>query len=352
MEGVAVELGVDGDGGDPQLAAGADDPDGDLAAVGDQDLLEHAAPFGQTAVWPPTTGTGRRAGAHVAAVQHWSRPVGCVPCPAAPGSPTSGGFAEIDSTNRYLLDEARAGAPEGVVAVADHQTRGPGPPRAALGGAAGVQPAGLGAAAARASPSSELHLCTVAVAPGRRRRRRRRDAGLEPELKWPNDLMVGDAQAGRDPGRGRTSTAGGAGPAAEPRLPVVVVGLGLNVAWPPEPTATSRAELARTGHLAAARDRRRAGGRAVELLDARRSTAARAPGSSILGDRRRAVGAGWSAEYRRRLRHRRDARSGSSLPGETFTGTATDITVEGHLVVDVGACLRTVAAGDVVHLRS
>ena len=40
-----------------------------------------------------------------------------------------------------------------------------------------------------------------------------------------------------------------------------------------------------------------------------------------------------------------------SLADESFTGTAADITVEGHLVVDVGACLRTVAAGDVVHLR-
>ena len=35
-------------------------------------------------------------------------------------------FAELDSTNRYLLDEARRGAPEGVVAVADHQTAGRG----------------------------------------------------------------------------------------------------------------------------------------------------------------------------------------------------------------------------------
>ena len=35
-------------------------------------------------------------------------------------------FASIDSTNRYLLDEARAGAPEGVVAVADHQDAGRG----------------------------------------------------------------------------------------------------------------------------------------------------------------------------------------------------------------------------------
>jgi BirA family biotin operon repressor/biotin-[acetyl-CoA-carboxylase] ligase len=35
-------------------------------------------------------------------------------------------FAELDSTNRYLVDEARAGAPAGVVVVTDHQTAGRG----------------------------------------------------------------------------------------------------------------------------------------------------------------------------------------------------------------------------------
>src|SRR5437660_11577638 len=35
-------------------------------------------------------------------------------------------FDSIDSTNRYLLDEARAGAPEGVVAVSDPQEAGRG----------------------------------------------------------------------------------------------------------------------------------------------------------------------------------------------------------------------------------
>ncbi|HEY5026412.1 MAG TPA: hypothetical protein VII76_15655, partial [Acidimicrobiales bacterium] len=35
-------------------------------------------------------------------------------------------FAQIDSTNRYLLDEARAGAAEGTVAVADYQSAGRG----------------------------------------------------------------------------------------------------------------------------------------------------------------------------------------------------------------------------------
>ena len=42
------------------------------------------------------------------------------------------------------------------------------------------------------------------------------------------------------------------------------------------------------------------------------------------------------------------------LAGEILTGTAVDITAEGHLVVDPGHGLgppRSVAAGDVIHLR-
>ena len=35
-------------------------------------------------------------------------------------------FAEIDSTNTYVLGQARQGAAEGLVAVAEHQTAGRG----------------------------------------------------------------------------------------------------------------------------------------------------------------------------------------------------------------------------------
>ena len=38
MQGVAILVGVDGDGGDARVAGGADDAHGDLAAVRDQDL--------------------------------------------------------------------------------------------------------------------------------------------------------------------------------------------------------------------------------------------------------------------------------------------------------------------------
>ena len=43
VQRLPVGLAVDGDGLDAQFAAGADDPQGDLAAVRDQDLLEHQA---------------------------------------------------------------------------------------------------------------------------------------------------------------------------------------------------------------------------------------------------------------------------------------------------------------------
>ena len=42
VQGVPIELGVDRDGLDAELASGADHAHGDLATVGDQDLLQHA----------------------------------------------------------------------------------------------------------------------------------------------------------------------------------------------------------------------------------------------------------------------------------------------------------------------
>ena len=43
VEGVAVRLGKDRNRGDSQTTCGLDDPAGNLAAIGDQDTLEHAA---------------------------------------------------------------------------------------------------------------------------------------------------------------------------------------------------------------------------------------------------------------------------------------------------------------------
>ena len=42
MECGAVDVGIDGDGGDAHFAAGGDDAHRDLSPVGDQNLLEHS----------------------------------------------------------------------------------------------------------------------------------------------------------------------------------------------------------------------------------------------------------------------------------------------------------------------
>ena len=109
--------------------------------------------------------------------------------------------------------------------------RGPGPAGPALGGAAGIEPADVGVAPPhggrrRASTCARWrwHWPTAGAC--------ERGAGLVPDLKWPNDLMVGGRKLGgilAEPCR--PARAGATGPA-------VVVGLGLNVGWPP-PGSTS-----------------------------------------------------------------------------------------------------------------
>jgi BirA family biotin operon repressor/biotin-[acetyl-CoA-carboxylase] ligase len=257
-------------------------------------------------------------------------------------------FAEIDSTNRYLLDLARAGAPEGAVAVADFQSAG----RGRLG-RRWEAPAGANLlASVLLRPTldpEELPLCTAAVALAAADACGR-GAGVDPELKWPNDLMVG--------GRKLAGILAEAIPAGAELGPAVVVGLGLNVRWPPPEAAPGRqgsgteaaASAERDEVLAVATSIWRESGVQHDPLALLELVLARLEGRLVdLADgagRRRLAG-----EYRRRC-----TTLGKTvrvvLADEVFTGTAADITVEGHLVVDVGACLRTVAAGDVVHLRA
>src|ERR1700733_5245320 len=129
-------------------------------------------------------------------------------------------FESLGSTNSYLLEQAADGAFEGLVAVADHQWAGRGrldrrwesPPGSSLLTSILFRPT---------FDPSELHLCTAAVALAAAEACRR-VAGVGAVIKWPNDLLVGDAKL--------------AGVLAEVEFEstscAVVVGLGLNVDWP------------------------------------------------------------------------------------------------------------------------
>ena len=236
-------------------------------------------------------------------------------------------FDEIDSTNAYLHRQARLGAPEGTVAVAEHQSAGRGrlerrweaPPGASLLASVLFRPE---------FDRAELHLCTAAMALAAAEACRR-VAGVGPVLKWPNDVLVGEAKlagvlAEADFDRG----AGGA--------VVVVVGIGLNIEWP-GPAGVGGTCLRQLA--AAPVDRPALLGALLDALSARRALLDSAAG-------RREV----AAELRSRCATL-GKRVRVELAAEAVVGVATEIDDAGHLVVWTSAGLRTVSAGDVVHLR-
>src|SRR5687768_7800540 len=129
---------------------------------------------------------------------------------------------EIDSTNTALLAEAKAGAAEGVVLVADHQTAG----RGRLGRSWAAPPGASLLVSVLLRPSIALdqaHRLTMAAALGAATACEE-VAGVRPALKWPNDLIVGDHKLA---GLLAESVLSGR------TLEAVVVGMGLNVGWAP-----------------------------------------------------------------------------------------------------------------------
>src|SRR6476646_7378861 len=128
-------------------------------------------------------------------------------------------FAELDSTNRYLVDEARAGAPACVAVVADPQTAGRGrlgrtwvaPPGASLLVSVLLRPR---------LPVEQRHLIVTAGALAMAEAVEA-TTGVVAGLKWPNDLMVGERKL--------------CGVLAETVGDALVVGLGVNVEWPDVP---------------------------------------------------------------------------------------------------------------------
>jgi BirA family biotin operon repressor/biotin-[acetyl-CoA-carboxylase] ligase len=235
-------------------------------------------------------------------------------------------IAETGSTNADLVTAARQGARHGTVLVADHQTAG----RGRLGRSWVVPPGSalLCSILVRAAPTSLLHGAVWAV--GLAAQAAVRDvAGVDVELKWPNDLMAGErklagilAESVDLDGDDRS----------------VVVGLGLNVSWN-EPPAEVAADAVTVEELA---------GRPVERADLLRA---------LLGELAPLLRL-WTADpaalhgrYRSHLATI-GRRVRVSLPGGDVRGDAIDLTDDGALVVQVEGERVIVAAGDVVHLRS
>jgi BirA family biotin operon repressor/biotin-[acetyl-CoA-carboxylase] ligase len=260
-------------------------------------------------------------------------------------------FKSIDSTNRYLLDEARAGAPEGLVAVTDHQTAG----RGRLG-RSWLAPAGANLLLSVLlrpviDPGSRYLVTTavalaavdaIAVAGGTT------VGSIDPDgigtigIKWPNDLVAFDgrklagvlAEADLPPGV----------PGA-PGVPVapVVVGIGINVNWPatdddlsPElrGAAVSLRQLV-DGPV----DREALLEAVLAALEPRTAALSTPSGRAQLAHDLRAKCTTLGTRIR------------VDLPEGSFEGTAIEVTDEGHLTVDADGIHRTVVAGDVVHIR-
>ena len=238
-------------------------------------------------------------------------------------------FAETGSTNQDVTAAAEAGAPEGLVIVAEAQTAGRGrfdrrwasPPRAGLTFSALLRP---GPAVPVARWSWLPLLAGLSV-----QRTVARLTGLEAAVKWPNDLLLGP---GRRKAAGLLVQASGA---------AAVLGVGLNVTTTSAELPDGATSLAvegapgiDRGHLLAA---------VLDQLaeDYRGWTAA-------AGD---AAGCGLRAAYLRVC----DTVGGpvrvTRPDGTGLGGVATTVDRTGRLVLRTAAGEQAVSAGDVQHVR-
>lgn len=240
--------------------------------------------------------------------------------------------ASIDSTNRALLDEARKGAPEGLVFVADHQTAGRGRLDRTWEAPAGSSL--LVSVLLRPQVAlDEAHLTTAVVAIAASEACAE-VAGFRPLLKWPNDLVVDDRKLA-----GILAEAVVAGS----RLDAMVVGMGLNVNWP-SPLPESLAATATACNQVAGReiDRPALLVRFLQRLDEHYGALCEPGGwrGVLVNERRLSATLG------------RDVRVELPSGGE-LVGRAVEITRDGNLMVETaGGGMTRVSVGDIVHLRT
>jgi BirA family biotin operon repressor/biotin-[acetyl-CoA-carboxylase] ligase len=231
---------------------------------------------------------------------------------------------ETTSTNDAVAARARSGAAGGLVLVADHQTAGRGrrgrrwedhPAGSLLASfLVGVPPRG----------TSLVPLATgLAVSDALRRH------GVRADLKWPNDLLVGDRKCAGILVERHDDPAPG---------PFLVLGVGIDVDW----RGTDRS------------------GEAAGWTSLAEVTGTDVDRWSVLADLLRALAA-WLDDVPRdptrllaayRVRCRTLGRTVRvTTPGGEVYGTARDVEAGGALVVATAAGPVTVTAGDVTHVR-
>jgi BirA family biotin operon repressor/biotin-[acetyl-CoA-carboxylase] ligase len=233
-------------------------------------------------------------------------------------------FDTIDSTNRWVLDQARAGAPERLVAVADHQEAG----RGRRGRTWQARPGSSLLLSVLLRPrltSERVHLLTMAAGLALAEALRGA-ASIEASLKWPNDVVVGDRKVAGLLAEAEMSSAGA--------VSTVVIGVGCNVTQREFPD-----ELAATATSCAIE-----AGRAVDREAVLVAFLGRLDGHLARLDE-------VADAYRSRLATLgRDVRV--DLGNAVIEGRAVDVDSLGRLVLDRDDGVRaTVAVGDVVHLR-
>jgi len=237
-------------------------------------------------------------------------------------------FADIDSTNDWLLAAARGGAMDRTAAVADFQRRGRG--RLDRRWEAPTGTALLCSVLLRATLEvKDRHLASIAVSLSAVHAVRA-VAPCDVGLKWPNDLVVGHRKLGGV----LAETDGIADPDGTTAL---VVGLGVNLTTVGPADADGTSLLDETGTPT---DRDRLLDVYLDELAVRADDLGSKTGRAALlrAYREHLVTLGRAVRV--------------TLNDASFDGVATSITDEGHLVVATGARDVVVAAGDVVHVRA
>lgn len=231
-------------------------------------------------------------------------------------------LSEIDSTNRWLVERAKEGADEGLVVYADFQSAGRGrlerpweaPARSSLLCSILLRPE---------LDVDHLQLVVAAVALAARAALVRL-CGLRPDLKWPNDLVVGPKKL-----------AGLLCEVVEAEGGAVVVGLGLNLSAHPDGvdatdvTAETGITISPRGLLDIL----------FEELEVRYARVTSDEGRAELRNEYRAA----LVTIGQRVRVERLA--------DAVAGDARDVDECGRLVVEVDGVTVVFSTGDVVHVR-